>query len=47
MPYHSKWQDLPTEAINAATLAIDKMPVPDIFDIITTEDRRVVTAVRE
>jgi N-acetylmuramic acid 6-phosphate etherase len=45
MPYHSKWQDLPTEAINAATLAIDKMPVTDIIDLITAEDRRVVTAV--
>jgi len=45
MPYHSKWQDLPTEAINPATLAIDKMPVPDIIDLITAEDRRVVTAV--
>jgi N-acetylmuramic acid 6-phosphate etherase len=45
MTYHSKWQDLPTEAINAATLAIDKMPVMDIIDIITAEDRRVVTAV--
>src|SRR5262245_50708499 len=45
MPYHSKWQDLPTEAINPATLAIDKMPVGDIIDIISGEDRRVVTAV--
>jgi N-acetylmuramic acid 6-phosphate etherase len=45
MPYHSKWQDLPTEAINPATLAIDKMPVEDIIDIISGEDRRVVTAV--
>jgi len=45
MPYHSKWQDLPTEAINPATLAIDKMPVTDIVDLITAEDRRVVTAV--
>lgn len=45
MPYHSKWQDLPTEAINAATLGIDKMAVTDIIDIITAEDRRVVTAV--
>jgi N-acetylmuramic acid 6-phosphate etherase len=43
--YHSKWQDLPTEAINPATLAIDKMAVEDIIDIISAEDRRVVTAV--
>ncbi len=45
MTYHSKWQDLPTEAINPATLAIDKMAVGDIIDIISGEDRRVVTAV--
>ena len=45
MPYHSKWQDLPTEAINPATLAIDRMPVADIIDLISNEDRRVVTAV--
>jgi len=45
MPYHSKWQDLPTEAINPATLAIDKMPVTEIVDLINTEDRLVVAAV--
>jgi N-acetylmuramic acid 6-phosphate etherase len=46
MPYHSKWQDLPTEAINPATLAIDRMPVLEIIDLISTEDSRVVAAVR-
>jgi N-acetylmuramic acid 6-phosphate etherase len=45
MPYYSKWQDLPTEAINPDTLGIDKMAVRDIVDLITNEDRRVVTAV--
>jgi N-acetylmuramic acid 6-phosphate etherase len=45
MPYHSKWQDLPTEAINPDTLAIDKMPVLEIIDLMSNEDRRVVTAV--
>ncbi len=45
MTYHSKWQDLPTEAINPDTLAIDKMAVKDIVDLVTNEDRRVVTAV--
>jgi N-acetylmuramic acid 6-phosphate etherase len=45
MPYYSKWQDLPTEAINPDTLAIDKMAVRDIVDLVTNEDRRVVTAV--
>ncbi len=45
MPYHSKWQDLPTEAINPDTLGIDKMPSLDIIDLIGQEDRRVVSAV--
>ena len=47
MPYHSKWQDLPTEAINTATLGIDRMPVADIIDLISAEDRRVVAAVHK
>src|SRR5262245_51761424 len=47
MPYHSKWQDLPTEAINPDTLAIDKMSASDIIDIVSNEDRRVVTAVHK
>ena len=45
MPYHSKWQDLPTEALNPDTLAIDRMPVAEIVDLISAEDKRVVTAV--
>ena len=45
MPYHSKWQDLPTEGINPDTLSIDTMPVSEIIDLISAEDRKVVTAV--
>jgi N-acetylmuramic acid 6-phosphate etherase len=45
MPYRSKWQDLPTEAINPSTLSIDTMAVADIIDVISNEDRKVVTAV--
>src|SRR5262245_37350722 len=45
MPYHSKWQDLPTEAINPATLGIDRMSVLEMVDLISQEDRRVVAAV--
>ena len=45
MPYHSKWQDLPTEAINPSTLAIDTMPVLELIDLINAEDRKVVAAV--
>ncbi len=45
MPYPSKWKTLPTEAINAATLGIDKMGVLEIVDLIVAEDRGVVAAV--
>src|SRR5262245_57803171 len=47
MPYHSKWQDLPTEAINPATLGIDRMSVLDMVDLVSSEDRRVVAAVHK
>lgn len=47
MSYHSKWQDLPTEAINLDTLGIDTMPPLDIIDIICHEDRKVVSAVHK
>jgi N-acetylmuramic acid 6-phosphate etherase len=46
MPYHSKWQDLPTEAINPATLGIDTMSVLDMVDVVSAEDRKVVQAVQ-
>jgi N-acetylmuramic acid 6-phosphate etherase len=47
MAYHSKWQDLPTEAINLDTLGIDTMPALDIIDLIGAEDRKVVAAVHK
>ena len=46
MPTHSKWQSLPTEAINPASLAVDKAAVPDIIDMMVNEDRKVVAAVQ-
>ncbi len=46
MPTHSKWEDLPTEAINPVSLAIDKTAVPDIVEIMSGEDRKVVNAVQ-
>jgi len=46
MAYHSKWQHLPTEAINADTLGIDRMPTLDIIDLFVQEDRKVVAAVQ-
>ncbi len=45
MPTHSKWEDLPTEAINPASLAIDKAPVADIIEMMAAEDRKVIGAV--
>jgi N-acetylmuramic acid 6-phosphate etherase len=43
---HSKWQALPTEAINPESLAVDKTAVLDIIDLIVNEDRKVVAAVQ-
>src|SRR5437867_9557605 len=38
----SKWQSLPTEQINPASLAVDKTPVPEIIDMVINEDRKVI-----
>jgi N-acetylmuramic acid 6-phosphate etherase len=46
MPTRSKWQSLPTEAINPATLAIDKMPASGIIDLMIAEDRKMLIAVQ-
>ena len=43
----SKWQSLPTEQINPASLAIDKAPVGDIIDLVINEDRKVIAAVHK
>jgi N-acetylmuramic acid 6-phosphate etherase len=47
MSTQSKWQSLPTEQINPASLAIDKTPVRDIIDMVVNEDRKVVAAVHK
>src|ERR671913_861736 len=47
MPTQSKWQGLPTEAINPVSLAIDKAPVPEIVDMVVNEDRKVIAAVHK
>ena len=47
MPTQSKWQSLPTEAINPASLAIDKTPVRDIIEMVINEDRKVIAAVQK
>src|SRR5437016_12980613 len=46
MPVRSKWQSLPTEQINPATLAIDKLPPADIVGGMLNEDRKMLAAVQ-
>ena len=45
MPVRSKWQSLPTEQINPATLAIDKLSPADIVEGMLNEDRKMLAAV--
>lgn len=45
MTVQSKWQQLPTEAINPASLGIDKLSPAAIIDLMADEDRKVVAAV--
>ena len=47
MSTQSKWQGLPTEAINPLSLAIDKAPVPEIVEMVINEDRKVIAAVHK
>src|SRR5947199_8688582 len=46
MPVRSKWQSLPTEQINPATLAIDKHSPADIVEGMLNEDRKMLAAVQ-
>lgn len=46
MAVRSKWQSLPTEAINPATLAIDKLSSADIVEGMLNEDRKMLAAVQ-
>ena len=46
MPQRSKWQGLPTEAINSSTLDIDKLAPGDIVDLMMNEDRKMLAAVQ-
>src|SRR2546428_4633544 len=46
MPSRSKWQSLPTEQINPATLAIDKLSPDDIVEGMLNEDRKMLAAVQ-
>jgi N-acetylmuramic acid 6-phosphate etherase len=46
MPTRSKWQSLPTEAINPATLGLDKLTASGIVDVMIAEDRKMLIAVQ-
>jgi N-acetylmuramic acid 6-phosphate etherase len=46
MPVRSKWQSLPTEAINPSSLAIDKLPPEEIVELMINEDRKMLAAVQ-
>ncbi|MEO8259821.1 MAG: N-acetylmuramic acid 6-phosphate etherase [Acidobacteriota bacterium] len=45
MAARSKWQGLPTEAINSDTLAIDKLSPAEIVEGMLNEDRKMLAAV--
>ena len=42
----SKWKDLPTEAINPASLTMDQASTEDIISLMLREDRKILTAVQ-
>lgn len=46
MPIRSKWESLPTEAINPATLGLDKLSTADVIEVMLNEDRKVFAAVQ-
>lgn len=46
MAFRSKWQSLPTEAINPSSLGIDKLEADQIVDLMTNEDRKMLAAVQ-
>ena len=46
MPHRSKYQQLPTEAINPSTLGIDKASSADIIELMLNDDRKVLVAVQ-
>ena len=46
MPVRSKWESLPTEAINPSTLGIDKLSPQDIVEGMLNEDRKMLAAVQ-
>ncbi|MCC7127123.1 MAG: N-acetylmuramic acid 6-phosphate etherase [Acidobacteria bacterium] len=47
MAIRSKWHALPTEAINPASLNIDKLTAGGIVDVMLSEDRKALAAVQK
>jgi N-acetylmuramic acid 6-phosphate etherase len=47
MAVRSKWQSLPTEAINPSTLSIDKLPADEVIELMINEDRKMLAAVQK
>jgi N-acetylmuramic acid 6-phosphate etherase len=46
MAVRSKWQSLPTEAINPSSLGIDKLAPDELVDLMINEDRKMLAAVQ-
>ena len=46
MRTRSKWQSLPTEAINPKTLSMDQASTEEIIDLMLQEDRKTIIAVQ-
>jgi N-acetylmuramic acid 6-phosphate etherase len=46
MAMRSKFQSLPTEALNPSSLGIDKLSAGEIVDLMTNEDRKMLAAVQ-
>ena len=46
MPHRSKWEGIPTEAINPDTLGLDKLSAGDIVELMMQNDRSVLAAVQ-
>lgn len=47
MPIRSKWHQLPTEAVNPASLAIDKLPLAEIIELMILDNRSVLEAIQQ
>ncbi len=46
MPHRSKWQSLPTEAINPSSLDLDQLGASQLVDLMLAEDRKMLKAVQ-